>query len=268
MGLPRLHVFELEDLPWFPATIRDLATDYLRFMSSRLSLHRPMVPLIAGALRESGETRLVDLCSGGGGPVLDIQRELGAEGLDVEVLLTDLYPNVSAFEGAKAAASGRVSYLGEPVDATRVDPRLPGCRTLFNGFHHFAPAEAEKILADAATDRRPIAIFEIPERSLLALVPFLFTPVFVWLTTPLIRPFRWSRLFWTYILPLVPVTCWWDGIVSHLRAYTVPELESLAAKVEVPGYRWRAGRTGLERSPGNVTYLIGVPDLLSGSASA
>ena len=29
MALPRLHLFELEDLEWFPHTIRNLALDYL-----------------------------------------------------------------------------------------------------------------------------------------------------------------------------------------------------------------------------------------------
>ena len=29
-----------------------------------------------------------------------------------------------------------------------------------------------------------------------------------------------GRMLWTYPVPLVPLTCWWDGIVSQLRAYT------------------------------------------------
>ena len=38
MALPRLQLFELEDLPWFPRPIRDLATDYLRLMEVRFEL--------------------------------------------------------------------------------------------------------------------------------------------------------------------------------------------------------------------------------------
>lgn len=37
MPLPRLQLFELEDLTWFPHTIRDLATDYLHFMETRFA---------------------------------------------------------------------------------------------------------------------------------------------------------------------------------------------------------------------------------------
>jgi hypothetical protein len=48
VSLPRLQLFELEDLRWFPSTIRDLATDYLRFMETRFALHKPVVPLLRG----------------------------------------------------------------------------------------------------------------------------------------------------------------------------------------------------------------------------
>ena len=41
--LPRLQLFELEDFPWFPRAIRDLATDYLHFMETRFNLHQPVV---------------------------------------------------------------------------------------------------------------------------------------------------------------------------------------------------------------------------------
>jgi hypothetical protein len=51
MNFPRLHLFELEDQPWLPGIVRDLATDYLRFIQATFRLHRPIVPLLAEALR-------------------------------------------------------------------------------------------------------------------------------------------------------------------------------------------------------------------------
>ena len=62
--LPRLHLFELEDQSWFPATIRDLATDYIRFLGIKFMFHVPAVPLMAEALRLTGATQVVDLCAG------------------------------------------------------------------------------------------------------------------------------------------------------------------------------------------------------------
>jgi hypothetical protein len=81
--------------------------------------------------------------------------------------------------------------------------------------------------------------------------------------TPFIRPFRWRRLFWTYVLPLVPLTCVWDGVVSHLRAYSLEELEDFARELRVEHYIWKAGRIQIPSTPAHVTYLVGYPARLS-----
>lgn len=46
MPIPRVQLFELEDQPWFPAAIRDHATDYLHFMQTKFSLHQPALGLL------------------------------------------------------------------------------------------------------------------------------------------------------------------------------------------------------------------------------
>lgn len=78
-------------------------------------------------------------------------------------------------------------------------------------------------------------------------------------STPFIRPFRWARLLFTYPIPLVPLTCFWDGFVSQLRAYTPDELRDLAAGLGDVGYQWDAGKVKLDGSPAHLTYLIGRP---------
>lgn len=250
----RLHLIELEDQPWFPAVVRDLATDYLQFVQERFRLDRAMTPLVRRALDEGRSSAIVDLCSGGSGPLLGLVTDLAAEGRPVHATLTDLFPNLAAFEKIAAASGGLVGYEREPVDARRVPARLAGLRTIFNGFHHFRPADARAVLHAAASARQPIAIFEVSERSLRTL-PVVLTPIFVWLATPFMRPFTWRRFLWTYIVPLVPFTCLWDGIVSQLRAYTVAELRALCDGS--PPMRWEAGQVAIARGHGRLTYLIG-----------
>jgi hypothetical protein len=258
MPIPRLQLFELEDLPWFPAIIRDLATDYLHFMETRFALHKPVLPLVRQILAGSGATQAVDLCSGGSGPVVSLYEDLLAEGIDLPFTLTDKFPNLEAFARLSVAYPSGIRFAARSVDATSVPADLPGLRTMFNAFHHFAPPAARAVLEDAVRARQPIAIFEIPERSLLLMLPLLFTPVFVWLATPFIRPFRWRRLLWTYLLPLIPLTCWWDGLVSQWRAYTVEEMRQLTAGLD--GYRWTVAQVGIDGKPGHVTYLSGTPE--------
>ncbi len=257
MGLPRVQLFELEDLAWFPVTIRDLATDYLRFIETRFDLHGPIVPLLRRALQDSSASQVVDLCSGGGGPVKALAEALAADGRSVRFTLTDKYPNLPAFRSLAAEHAG-ISYIAEPIDATALPAELTGFRTMFNGFHHFDPEAARAVLQSAVAAKQPIAVFEISERTMATIVPLLFTPLFVFLATPFIRPFLWRRLLWTYVLPLVPVTCCWDGVVSQLRAYTIPELEALSSGLG-GGYLWTAGRVPIGTTPGHLTHLIGIP---------
>lgn len=250
----RLHLLELEDQSWFPRTVRDLATDYLQFAQVLFRIDRAMTPLVRRALDQSGATEIIDLCSGGSGPLLGLVHDLASDGRPVHATLTDLFPNTPAFAKIAAASGGRIGYEREPVDARRVPARLGGLRTIFNGFHHLAPADARSVLHAAAAARQPIAIFEVSERSLRTL-PVVLTPLFVWLATPFIRPFTWQRFLWTYVVPLVPLTCLWDGVVSQLRAYTVPELEELC-RGSAP-MRWEAGQLPIAKGHGRLTYLIG-----------
>ena len=259
MLIPRLHLFELEDQSWFPAVIRDLATDYIHFVESTFRLHRPIVPLLTEALRTTHMQRAVDLCSGGGGPIPALSEALAAEGVDCHFTLTDRFPNLPAFHRAETASHGRITFLAGAVDARAVPKALRGFRTIFNSFHHFRPAAARGILQDATAAGAPIGIFEIPERGSLVILATMLTPLFVALATPFIQPFRWRRLFWTYVVPLVPLTCWWDGMVSQLRAYSVAELRSLTVDLAADSYDWRAGQVRIPSTPGHVTYLLGCP---------
>jgi hypothetical protein len=255
--MKRRHLVELEDQPWFPRAVRDLATDYLQFIQTRVRLDRAIAPLVRRALVEGGTREIVDLCSGGSGPLDMLVRELAAGGTPVHATLTDLFPNIPAFEAIAAAAGGRITFVPTPVDARAVPAGLPGLRTIFNGFHHLAPGDARAVLHAAAAARQPIAIVEVSDRTVRALVSVLLTPIAVWIATPFIRPFRWRRLFFTYPLPLVPLTCLWDGIVSQLRAYTAEEMASMAEHAR--GMRWDAGHVPIAKGRARLTYLLGIP---------
>ena len=76
--------------------------------------------------------------------------------------------------------------------------------------------------------------------------------------TPFLRPLTWRRVLWTYLVPVVPITGLWDGLVSCLRTYSTQELRDLTEDIDCPGYRWESGRV---RAFGacRVTYLLGYP---------
>jgi hypothetical protein len=216
--------------------------------------------LVAEALSLGKTDRVVDLCSGGSGPMPAVLANLTARGVQVKATLTDRYPNLEAFEKVAAPSGGQISFRADSVDARQVPRDLHGLRTCFNAFHHFEPKDAVAVLRDAAQARQPIAVFEVPDRRIITLISVLvLVPFLVVLGTPFIRPFRWKRLFWTYLLPLVVITTWWDGAVSQLRAYSPEELQSLGESADSINYHWRAGQVRIESPPGYLTYLMGHP---------
>lgn len=254
----RLHLIEIEDQPWCPAVLRDAMTDFLRYTMERFTPYASAAPLLARTLTDMGETRVVDLCSGGGGPWLDLVRRIpAAGGPPVRVTLTDAFPNRTAYDRLRVASGGAIQAATEPVRAVLVPASLVGFRTLFTALHHFPPEQGRAILAEAARARAGVGAFEITERSFVALVGMLFLPLLVLLLTPFIRPFRWSRLMLTYVLPLVPLAVWFDGTVSCLRTYSRDELRELTADLR-DDCAWESGTV---RGPflTRMTYLIGRP---------
>jgi hypothetical protein len=178
--------------------------------------------------------------------------------VDTSLCLTDKYPNTDAFERLAAEIPG-VRYEPGSVRATEVPPHLAGFRTLFTAFHHFRPADARAILAAAVRDRQGIAVAEATSRTPAALASMLLVPLAVWLLTPAIRPFRWSRLFWTYLVPVVPAAVLFDGVVSCLRVYTPAEMRAMAREAGGDAFDWEAGVECPEGSLIPIPYLIGVP---------
>lgn len=256
----RLHLVELEDLAWFPAVLRDGGTAYLEF-AVRVSGHaKLLVPKIAAALKQAQSAQIVDLCSGGGGPVRVIADELARSGTPVSVRLTDFFPNLRGFARAADGTDGRITFEKTSIDAAQVPARLTGFRTIFNALHHFRPADARRILADAAAAGRPIGVFEVVSREALPLLALLTVPVAVVLTVPFWRPFRWSWLFWSWVVPVMPLFILWDGVVSWLRIYSVEELQELVADIDAPNYTWDIGTIKLGAAPAHATYLIGMPN--------
>jgi hypothetical protein len=257
--MKRRQLFEFDELGWYPTLFRDAITDALRFFSTRLNIYGPAIPLLKGVMEGLGCREIVDLGSGGSGPIQLIQGRLkDKENYPVKVTLTDLFPNIEAFKKAGAESRGSIDHIETPVDATDVPEYLTGFRTMFASFHHFKPEKARMILQDAWRKRVGIGVFEFTNRSPAMFVVMLFSPILILLVTPFIRPISWKKLFWTYLVPLIPLTGLWDGIVSYLRTYSPGELEELVKELESDDYVWEIGQVhgiGLHK----ITYLFGYP---------
>jgi len=256
----RLHLLEIHEQPWCPGVIRDAATSYLGFVATVGRQYDRVTPGLRKALEATGAQQIVDLCSGSGGPWPRLEAALNQERQPpCKILLTDRIPHGDATQ----ITNENIRYIDMPVDAAKLPQSLAGFRTLFTSLHHFRPTEAKAIFEDAMRCKQGIAIFEQTERTLPAVLLMLLLPLLVFTTAVFVRPFRWSHLFWSCVIPIVPLVLAFDGIVSCLRTYTCQELLEMIASAEqtsaLAPYTWDVGRLTSPTSGIGILYVIGYP---------
>ncbi|KAI1326612.1 hypothetical protein F5Y16DRAFT_421737 [Xylariaceae sp. FL0255] len=183
--IPRLHLFEIDDQPWFPSFLRaHVQTGLTHAWTTRIPVLQSCSPatLVAKTLRQqlgrsaSGYT-YIDFCAGAGGPTPSIARALNSQlaaGTSASsegpaapsyaavasrtpfahFVLTDLHPHIQSWEKA-VKRSTYMSYIPEPVDAAAVPQNLierfqaqgkPVFRLFNLAFHHFDDHLARAIL--------------------------------------------------------------------------------------------------------------------------
>ncbi|MDN3669130.1 hypothetical protein QWY93_07300 [Echinicola jeungdonensis] len=203
------------------------------------------------------QPQIIDLGSGSGGGWFRLNQILKSQIENLKINLSDYFPNEKAFKKINELQEN-INYITYPVDARDVPENLKGLRTLFLTFHHFNPSDASKILQNAVDQQCPIAIFEGQDRSLKSLFAMFISPITVLLVTPFIRPFKWKRLLFTYLLPIIPLIIWWDGLVSSFRTYSLSEMENLIKNLK-NGDQMNWEMAKVKSGPGIIIYLLGLP---------
>jgi len=251
-----IRYFELHDQSWMPKFLRQGVTDYLSQLLNYYQLYQPATFLLAKLIQTTGYNKLIDFCSGSGGMLMGLQQTLQKEyNLTITMELTDKFPHPILTTNSDLS----ISYQPLPVDVLHTNQPYHAIRTLFTAFHHFNPQEAFQILSQAVNNNDPIAIFEFNERSWKRCLLDCIIPFSVFHLTPKIKPTSKKRFIFTYLLPILPIMIWWDGIVSNIRTYSVDELKTFVANLEASHYHWQIGKVpaGLRFYP--ITYLIGWP---------
>jgi hypothetical protein len=253
-------LFEFEDLSWFPSIIRESMTDFLRFFLKFTNFYDPITSVLAEGLSNTQETTILDLCSGGGGGIIKVYENLRLSGTQVDkIILSDKFPNLKAYQYLKENHQDFIDFIPQAIDAAEVPPYTKGFRVIFSAFHHFNPNYGKRVLKNAVSTGRGIAIFDGGDKNLLTMLSIIIlVPVAFLLLTPFFRPFKFSRLIFTYLVPIIPLCTIWDGIVSITRFYTPDQLLQMSAEINAKNYRWKAGK--LKNKFGmRVSFLLGYP---------
>jgi len=218
-----------------------------------------------GLYLERKNGSLLELAAGSGKAATLWADELAQRGSAAKVVLTDLQPNVPAWQRLSSQSGGRVSFAREPVDATRVPRHLRQqgtLRMIHLALHHFTPTLVHEILADVVRSGDALLVGDCaPSAQNLVMLNVVGAAT----QGPVLR----SRpLHHALLMPLVGTH---DGVVSVLRSYSPADLEELTAGL--PGsdrYAWQFfhSRSALSILLGPGAERLGAAPLLQWSLFA
>ncbi len=236
---------ELEDHSWFPDALRAYQTDVLGSLAKCIGLYRPAIDFMSDKIPNG--LSVVDLASGSGVPAL-----LFFQNRDVELTLCDKFPDQKTVDFVNR--NFNVTYLNHSIDI--VENEIPEGKIylMFNSVHHFNFGGLIKILQKVKNSGGTAYFFEPLTPTVFTFIKvFIATLILPFFLAPFIRPFRWDRLLFTYILPLGVITTFWDGLVSLVKSYSSSDLVKLKKEVSKSGLQISVGI--LHGRFTNLTYI-------------
>jgi len=255
--LPRIHLFEFDDQSWLKGVLREAYFDVLDLAHRAFKPFGKMHDALSRWAEAAGHDEVLDIASGGGGHIETLLATADAACTRMpKFILSDIYPSLDKFNRLREKfGPDRVDFVSGPLAAALCGGRDERLWMVASALHHFPPEAARDLIEDAARSTDGIFIMEPYQRSRAAvLTEILLGPPFAMITPFFSRPFRWSKLLLSTILPVVPVLIVWDGVISIMRTYRHEELtsfipESMRGQFEVEAGVFRA-------APGvNPTYF-------------
>ncbi|MFZ1702813.1 MAG: hypothetical protein WAT79_00625 [Saprospiraceae bacterium] len=264
--MKRIELFEFEDFLWLPNNIRKGVTNLIIVFHKLMGSSEVITSLIAHIYQKQKFTKITDLGSGSGGPMIDVIKKLNDKKdiQPVKLVLSDLNPDPTLVAKINAQQISNVTYLKQSIDATKLDETGPGLKTMIASFHHLSPTKAKNVLMSAQESKASILIYEVAKNNIPLLIWMLFLPISLfilflmsWVMTLFIRPLTFNQLLFTYLIPVIPIIYAWDGQASLMRTYTFEDVKSLLS--ESDDYHWEIDNAKNAKGRNTGYYILGLP---------
>jgi hypothetical protein len=250
-GLKRLHLFEFCDQTWLKGAWREAYLDGLNTTFKMFKFHDGLTKPFNTWLSKSKSNHVLELCSGGGGPIDTLIKNQNSN-KELKITLSDLTPDVKAFEAIKNKYPKNIDYVETSTDATNTKELNANLIFMCSSFHHFSPDMAKKILLNASKNSNGIFIREILSRNFFNMISSIFNLLPLMLTPFFSGRFTFFKLLITTIVPIVPLMIIFDGIVSVFRTYTTEEIMTMLPEEMKKNWHWTTGSNkvcGLLQAP-------------------
>lgn len=225
--MKRKQITQIINVGWFPKFLKTLIAEFLSWFVVKVNATKPFVPVIEDVLDKTNHKKIINI-------------EFGI-GAGIETVKPFLKDDVSV----------------DSIHITNFNSSEKGVYLFVNSFHQLNSKKAKKILQNIVDSGNPIVVVEGNNDSLWQIVGMtVFVPLTVLLTALFVKPFRFSRIIFTYLLPVLPIIIVIDGCIALLKLYNPTDLLELTSSVERNNYDWKAGKNDNGRG-GKIMYLTG-----------
>lgn len=225
--MKRKQAPQITNASWFPNFLTRCVYEFMTWFVNKVDAAKPFIPVIEEGLQHADR-------------IVVINKRCGAGFETVDQLIDDRIKRIFVYtENFNASEEGL--YLS------------------VNSFHQFSVDEAKDLLKQISQNKQPIVIVEGNNDSLWQVFGMtVIVPLTVLLTAPFVKPFRFERIIFTYIIPVLPFVTFFDGFMALFKLYAPKDLDELTASIQSKGYYWRSGKLDNGRG-GKIIYLIGYP---------
>jgi len=235
------RLFEFGDLDCIPKWYHFYLRSYLVLFYRLFGYYKLWIPSLTDFIRQTQANTLLEYCSGSGEVMKLIAAELkDDEFKHVDFILSDLKPQPEFVEiiNKHPESNGRFRYITDPVDATAILEGMDYPRIFVNSFHHFTPAQVEKIMKYNLERGNEVIILEYVRNTPLGYISMLTGALSIFLTLPFVIKLKDLPLmaFFTYVLPIFPLMVLWDGVVSCMHVYNQKQLTDIVKKIDIPAH--------------------------------
>ena len=225
--MKRNQITQIINTTWCPSLIKNRIIEFLNWFVIKVNATKPFVPVIEEVLDSTNTKKIINI---------DLNVGAGIE-------------TVAPF------IKKEIEINSIPI--TDFNVKQNGLYLFANSFHQLPIEQAKEKLKKIAESGNPVVVVEGNNDSLWQIVGMtFFVPLSVLLTTPFVKPFHFSRLIFTYLIPILPIFIVIDGCLALLKLYNPKDLKELTTDINIPHYEWKMGKNDNGRG-GKIIYLTG-----------
>lgn len=229
--MKRIQIKQFINTNICPEFIKKLVAEFLSWFVVKVNATKPFLPIIIDTLDKSQTKKIIN-----------IEFNIGAGIETVKPFLKD-------------------DILIKSINIDQLDTKESGVYLFINSFHQLDATHAKSILNKIVKSGNSVVIVEGNNDSLWQIVGMtVFVPLTVLLTAFFVKPFRISRVVFTYLLPILPIVIVIDGCLALLKLYNPADLLELTSSLNKSNYQWRAGKNDNGRG-GKIIFLTGINNL-------